>query len=258
MLAAKIQDNVKVEGLKEVLLPSFSTTTHVDKEVGSVMMMGAMQKYFRYTMREMCGLPRVTLLGEKEDYMSLCRRLAFLEALGLGEEFELWCAHVQPVLEGLVNSFDGDSEETSIFWNEIVNYHKVCISGHSDRMSGWLTAFCFWNKEGKVLFECSKEQCNAGCKHEIAVDKVPSGVVSVSVKVIFLDGETVECKMYAGVGAMEFKSTSDTKGGDKEEEADDANCKVVYDAIQPLSGWWLCSFDDTEAIKQRRVFVKPP
>lgn len=255
MLAAMIQKNVKMEGLKEWILPNWSTTTGTDKEVASVMMMGAMQKYFLYKMKKMCGLPRVTVLGEKEDYEDMLHRLDFLRGMDLGEEVGNWCMHLQPVLEGLVDSFDGETEEVSSFWNKIMDHHRNCRSGHSSMVSGWLTAFCFWDDDGKRLYSCSEQQFRAGCVHEVAIDTIPSGVVSVPVKVDVVGKGTLSCRMYAGLGGMEYKKSDASR--ERKVGSERGNEEMELNAVQPMSGWWMCEFDDSEAIKNGWVKRAP-
>jgi hypothetical protein len=57
------------------IMPDFTTTTKDDEVVASILMMGAMQKYFSYGVRLSCGLPSVTLLGEHEDWEKILARL---------------------------------------------------------------------------------------------------------------------------------------------------------------------------------------
>jgi hypothetical protein len=57
-------------------MPAFSTTTSHDTDVASIVMMASMQKYFSYySCAFICGIPSVTLLGEKADYELILRRL---------------------------------------------------------------------------------------------------------------------------------------------------------------------------------------
>lgn len=62
-----IAQNVLDPGLREWIMPQFTTTTETDTIVASILMMGALQKYFSYGFFTECGIPSVTLLGVKED-----------------------------------------------------------------------------------------------------------------------------------------------------------------------------------------------
>lgn len=64
------------------IMPSFSTTTETDRVVASVLFMGAMQKYFLYSMQFRCGIPAVTLLGEASDWQDILSRLDKIDKLG--------------------------------------------------------------------------------------------------------------------------------------------------------------------------------
>ncbi|KAI6781228.1 uncharacterized protein J7T54_002586 [Emericellopsis cladophorae] len=47
--------------LRQWILPDFSTTNDNDTVVAAALFMGAMQEYFKYTYRLLCGIPSVTL-----------------------------------------------------------------------------------------------------------------------------------------------------------------------------------------------------
>ena len=66
-MAVLIQEDVVDPELKDWILPDFSTTTDNDKSVAAIVMMGTLQKYFKYELSGGCGLPSVTLLREKSD-----------------------------------------------------------------------------------------------------------------------------------------------------------------------------------------------
>ena len=66
-----LSKNVKDPELHPWIIPAFSTTTNNDRVVASVIMMGALQKYFSYGCGMTCALPSVTLLGEKSDWVRI-------------------------------------------------------------------------------------------------------------------------------------------------------------------------------------------
>ena len=57
----------------------FSTTTPDDVTVACILMMGGMQKFFSYFMF-CCGLPSVTLLGERNDWQRMFNKSTALPA----------------------------------------------------------------------------------------------------------------------------------------------------------------------------------
>jgi Domain of unknown function (DUF4419) len=53
--------------LRTWIMPDFSTTVETNGVVAVVLMMGALQQYFSYDGYLCCGIPSVTLLGERAD-----------------------------------------------------------------------------------------------------------------------------------------------------------------------------------------------
>ncbi|ESK84742.1 hypothetical protein Moror_579 [Moniliophthora roreri MCA 2997] len=72
--AVGTRTNVKDQALCDWILPNCRTTTLNDTVVSSVVMMTRLQKYFTYTMVLCCGIPKVTLEGEKVDWEKLLAR----------------------------------------------------------------------------------------------------------------------------------------------------------------------------------------
>ncbi|KAF2743072.1 hypothetical protein M011DRAFT_462029 [Sporormia fimetaria CBS 119925] len=99
-MAGLIQGNVKDPELQKWIFPHWSTTTDNDLTVASILMMGSMQKYFAYTVDICCGIPSVTLLGEKADWADMLKRLDKLEELG--EEPKKFASLLRPVLQYFV------------------------------------------------------------------------------------------------------------------------------------------------------------
>lgn len=84
----KIIKNLLMPKLREWIMPNFTTTTEADHEVVSIAIMGAMRKYFRHDMEEICGLPSVTFLEQEQGWEKILSLLDFLSILG--EETTLW------------------------------------------------------------------------------------------------------------------------------------------------------------------------
>jgi len=63
--------NIKDPSVGEWLQPNFSTTKPQDRVVACVTVMATLQKYFTYTCRTKCGIPKVSLLGKVEDWKAL-------------------------------------------------------------------------------------------------------------------------------------------------------------------------------------------
>jgi hypothetical protein len=63
-------------------------------------MMSTLQKYFTYAACETCGLPSVTLLGEKSDWEKILGRIERLPKFG--DEPAEWYTLLKPVLTRFV------------------------------------------------------------------------------------------------------------------------------------------------------------
>ncbi|KAL8782078.1 MAG: hypothetical protein Q9213_005719 [Squamulea squamosa] len=134
--------------LRQWILPDFSTTTNTDTITAAALMMGAMQDHFSYRIKLGCGIPSEALLGEKDDWIKIRRRLDKLPQLG--PEAQQFATLLIPVLEYFIRSFDvPDDPAVCSFWTRIA--HQNGGSG-TRYLSGWITAFCFWDTGGKCLY----------------------------------------------------------------------------------------------------------
>ena len=236
-----IQDNVKDRNLRDWLMPSFSTTTVDDRTTAAVLMMGTMQAYFSYKCYLMCGIPSVTLLGEREDYEDIMCRLDKLPELGA--ETKTFSKLLRPVLKRFVASFDETKEaDTRDFWSKIA--HRSGGGSGPSYLGGWLTAFCFWNAKGKCMYDLGREGdswmddeevgllLNGVEYHRVDTDDIPPGYASVPV-LVDDNGTEYHTKMIAGSLGIKVSSSIASEGGD-EAEGDGK-----LDSLQSLSGWMM-------------------
>ncbi|KAF8803981.1 hypothetical protein BYT27DRAFT_7225465 [Phlegmacium glaucopus] len=142
-LAYQMKPDPRESYLKEWILPDFTTSTSNDTIICSVLMMSTMKTYFSYTFDLACGIPSVTLEGEKSDWERLLARLDKLDSFG--EEPKAWAALLRPILTRFVAAFDGEPDID--FWSRVCHHHPQ-FSGPS-YISGWITAFCVWSSVGK-------------------------------------------------------------------------------------------------------------
>ena len=80
-------------------MPQFSTLTLKDRVVASIIMMASMQKFFGYGCGITCGIPSVTLLGEKADYEEILKKLDMLPGLIPGPEPAQFADVIRPVIK---------------------------------------------------------------------------------------------------------------------------------------------------------------
>lgn len=251
--------NVVDPELRPWIMPAFSTTTETDKVVASIVMMGALQKFFSYKFTLMCGIPSVTLLGVQADWQEILHRLEKLP--NLGAEATQFYNLLKPVLTRFVRSFDcPDSSETKVFWQKIA--HRSGGSGPT-YLSGWITAFCFWDQDGKSMYAPNgippsgpvnprPRGQNAGCcldntfYHCVKIDNVPSGHSSVPVK-LDDNGVFYETIMVAGSMGIRVRSTGEALDDTSTHPNSSNYIRDPYpkklqgepglDSLQPESGW---------------------
>ncbi|KAL8926536.1 MAG: hypothetical protein Q9208_002863 [Pyrenodesmia sp. 3 TL-2023] len=145
-----IAENIVDPGLREWMMPCFSTTTETDTVVASVLMMGALQPYFSYECRTFCGIPSVTLMGVRSDWEVLLGRLDKLATFG--KEPAKFATLLRPLCERFVDSFTiPTSEKGQDFWQLIVS--EVHEESGKSYYNGWITAFCFWDQDGNNLYD---------------------------------------------------------------------------------------------------------
>lgn len=90
-----------------------------------------------------CGIPSVTLEGEKKDWEKILGRIDKLSTFGA--EPTAWAKLLKPILTRFVSAFDGNPDID--FWGKVCK-HTRGGSGPGS-ISGWITAFCVWDSLGK-------------------------------------------------------------------------------------------------------------
>lgn len=237
------------KGLTDWLLPEFSTTTDNDRTVASVVVMATMKSYFEYVMMIGCGFPSVTLEGEREDWVKLRERVGRLAQYG--DEPAEWSTYLDKALEKMVWSFDAPTDEgVESFWMRACHAAGVNGSVDTETLSGWLTAFCFWDEDGKKISSFSDERLEAmwtpsAERKRLILDDVAFPIISrkaipkavSDVPLLVEDAGTglrYHTTLIAGSTGVEgTKGTADEKAG------------IV--GFKPRSGWWLL-LDKTEPL----------
>lgn len=222
-----VQKNVVDPELRAWIMPAFTTTSKKDEVVASILMMGSLQKYFTYKFRYRCGIPSVTLLGEKSDWEKICKRLEKLPTFG--KEPNQWYHLLKPVLSRFVRTFDSQDDEISDFWARMIN--RETGSG-IDRVSGWLSAFCFWNEDSQLL--CRPPRADHALRLDgqaygyFDMEDMPHGYATVPV-ICDDNGYKFDAVMLAGfVGIKCTSSGGTTLAG-----------QVGLDTMQAESGWLM-------------------
>lgn len=238
-MTRQIEENVIDKELRTWMMPSFTTTTESDTVVAAILMMGAMQSYFEYGMCLMCGIPSVTLLGVREDWVTLVGKLDKLHRLG--DEPARFAQLLRPILNHFVASFD-ESPEAIDFWSKCAD--RESMGSGPDYLSGWISVFCFWSQyDGKMMYretihprdrpEFQSRDTEMGLddalSRRVNINTVPAAFASVPVSV---DDNGVQYETMMVAGLIGIQATSSATRSDLCEKAE-------IDSIQPLSGWWM-------------------
>jgi hypothetical protein len=172
--------------------PDFSTTTKEIHTVGSIVLMGAMQKYFSYKFELCCGLPGVTMKGTLADWQAIRQKVDRLLEFKQSVLAD-WHKLLVPILDEFINSYSGNVDKD--FWNRIA--HQKGGGSGPRYLSGWILAFIpFDDKDNYILREWEQVQEN-NCYGRVNVNDVPTSAVSVPV-VIDDNGHLHNTTFYAG------------------------------------------------------------
>ncbi|KAH7106190.1 hypothetical protein BKA62DRAFT_741274 [Auriculariales sp. MPI-PUGE-AT-0066] len=229
IFADELAKRVTDQKLRGWLVPDFSTTTDNDRVVGSAVLMGAMKKYFSYEAYCMCGIPRVTLEGTREDWEELVRRADKIAEYG--DECVLWHRMLTPILRRFVATFDDPTfknPETRQFWENMVQYDSP--GSGIPYMSGWVTAFCSFSDEGKWIHRniSSPPMMDGVSYPRVGTDSIPPGYVTVDIK-LDDNGKVYDAEMVAGLASMRVVSSGDSK----------LSSTGQNDTLAPAVSWWL-------------------
>ncbi|RSL52696.1 hypothetical protein CEP54_010785 [Fusarium duplospermum] len=155
----EIQKRVKTEWLLDWIMPGFSTTTKDDEVTATILMMGLMQYFFEFSGMIVCGIPSVTVLGEREDWVRLLDKINHLK--DFGQEPARFAKNLRPILIRFVETWDHpESEETKAFWEQIVRAKKKFSCGEGAvewDVSGWITGFLHFERSGASRIDPNEE-----------------------------------------------------------------------------------------------------
>jgi len=234
-----IEENVVDDELCDWIMPDFSTTTKSDSVVAAILMMGSLQEYISYKSILCCGIPSVTLLGERADWVRLVTKLDKLNQLG--DQPARFAQLLRPILNQFVLSFDSpESPEVRSFWGKCAERHG---GSGIDQLTGWVSAFIFWNKKGSLIYEEKIHPVSSPefvarntdlglddvLSRRVDTDDIPPGFASVPITVVD-NGKKINAVMVAGLVGIQARSSGAIL--DETEE-------TGLDSIQPLSGWWM-------------------
>ena len=140
-----MQEHITDKSLREWIMPNFTTTTLADRSISAIVMMGTMKEYFSYMFHLTCGIPRVTIEGEKSDWEEILRHLEGLKKYSI--QTNTWYHLLRPIISRFVAAYNNpNAPENLAFWRKAVD--RIGMSGPR-WLSGWITAFCVFDPQGQ-------------------------------------------------------------------------------------------------------------
>ena len=119
------------------MVAAFSTTGAIERASSEIVLMSAMQVYFRFELCSMCGIPEITVLGTPEDWRSIRRRVAAFSEFDL----EWWTKPLLPILDQFVAASEGRVDK--VFWQSL---YKLNDNSGGPYVTGWVcTLFPYLN-----------------------------------------------------------------------------------------------------------------
>ncbi|OAA76581.1 hypothetical protein LEL_06265 [Akanthomyces lecanii RCEF 1005] len=241
--AGEIQKRVKTDWLEAWIMPGFSTSTEDDSMTATVLMMGLVKQYFSFTGGIICGLPRVTLLGSREDWQRLSDKLDRLPEFGA--EPKGYAQNLRPIFERFVRTFDEPhSKDIKTFWRQIVRaeHHTTCGKGPIEySVTGWILGLLQWTEHGDLRvpqprtddpFYAAQNNKNTeivtldGVQyHPQPMDKLPVGYAKVPMKMLDFPEPGTDSDAFLLAGNIGVNRTASINGG--------------YTRAQPMSSWFM-------------------
>jgi hypothetical protein len=243
----EIQQRVLTDWLLQWIMPGFSTSTENDGMTATVLMMGLMQHYFEFSGGIICGIPKVTLLGVREDWARLVEKLGHLA--DWGDEPAQYAKNLAPILEMFVMTWDEpNSKEVVNFWKQIVRTKKkfTCGAGPTEYdVSGWITGFLHWREDGSVRvwdagnLEPSEYTTTVGNATYAAqaLDELPTGYAKVPLKMLDYPVPGKSTQAFLLAGNIGVQRSAPSEGG--------------WVTAQPMSSWFMYAPVDANATTPR-------
>jgi hypothetical protein len=200
--------------LYETLVCDFSTTTPAIRTASEVALMDCFSSYFDYSMRCVCGIPKITIEGSLDDWQRIRARVEVIETYGLG----WWVSRLRSILDEFVLAASG--HPTREFWKAIYKPEKAY---GGDVATGWIADLFPYlgdapDRRRNLVFEHDRDDwalpVDKGVKTSssplspfnvkgVSPASFPSGLSSVPIKVKFTTGGSADVDLVAGFFAVE-------------------------------------------------------
>ncbi|KAK2616329.1 hypothetical protein QQS21_000763 [Conoideocrella luteorostrata] len=253
----EIQKRVKTDWLLGWVTPGFSTSTQNDNMTATVLMMGLVKHYFEFSGSIICGIPSVTLLGTKDDWEKLYRKLDHLR--DWGAQPTQFANNLRPILSRFVQTWDQpNSPATKSFWEQIVraNQQFSCGSGPAEYdISGWITGFMHWREDGTLrtlpgtMAGEEDTRLDGVAYTRVSVDNIPVGYAKAPLKMLDYPKPGVDTNAYVLAGNIGIKRS---QNGTKEVFAEPLNSWFLYGPVELnfTTGPEYGNFSDVEGLSK--------
>jgi hypothetical protein len=101
------------EDKRSLLVSDFSTTKALHRAVSEVTMMNTLKAYFNYVVYTKCGIPTITLTGDKADWEHLDEKVCKLKQF----QCEKWANNLLDVISYFIQAYNGNEHKE--FWTNI-------------------------------------------------------------------------------------------------------------------------------------------
>jgi len=160
---------------------SYSTSTPVSSLVMNMMTMCALQQYFDFRCRTLCGIPELEIAGSMDDWQSLLA--AYGNIKRVLPELSRWYNALDVVFDSILrmksaaDSSDGAtpvvaSERDRMFWSHVFSWYHTYGSGATSTLYGWATILFPFTKDGRLTIPDKLPTCMTDAA---ATTKAPSG-----------------------------------------------------------------------------------
>ncbi|ATY60549.1 hypothetical protein A9K55_005456 [Cordyceps militaris] len=251
--------------LVDWLLPVFSTTQPDDEVAAAAVFLGTVHEYFGYNVQLGCGFPSVTLHGERKDWVDLSSRISRLADFDIASctskddaravtsqpqdsSAKEWSQALAVVADFMVASFDRPrAADVEHFWQRACHSTAAQASGDFEKMSGWLTAFCWWRSDGARLEAWSDSESTRrlwlklGDVEFPVIDqsRIPPAVMRTDINFILDDCQRVAATLVGGSWGTKWLDKCGSR-------------------VRPFPGWWLVTGESSSQRAWREREKTPP
>ncbi|MEL6655086.1 MAG: DUF4419 domain-containing protein [Bacteroidota bacterium] len=158
----------------ETFRVDFSNSTEDEIVVGDLMLMDAMQPYFKYIVNiSICGIPKITVEGSASDWDKILSKLDYFKSL----ELDWWFKDLEPIIKEIRDTANG--KRNLAFWRNIFKVHTKETYGKPKVIDGWITCFYPYDKKGKRILNEELTELTV----EKIFDTLPSDLKTIPFKI---------------------------------------------------------------------------